>query len=161
VTALSATLLRIRRRVRNIIALLATIALSLSLAPLAFGQTNGNGKALVASNVLKLRADTPRSSAQSVSKEFVVPFAGTVRVRWQFKTDGSGAEGYLTIHSEVDSCMASTRQATYQSGICDLRVVRGGPISVSAYGGPVVSIRNVRIFYDVVDHAGVGITLLD
>jgi hypothetical protein len=146
---------------RSVVALLAATALSSSFAPLALGQTNGNGKALVASNVLKLRADTPRSTAESVSKQFVVPFAGTVRVRWQFKSDGSGSMAYLSIHSEVDSCFASTARSIYQAGMCDLRVMRGGPISVSAYGGPVVSIRNVRIFYDVVDHTGVGITLLD
>ena len=145
--------------------LAAAVLTSLS-APVAFGQTKGDGRALVASNVLKLRADTPRSGFAPLSKQFVVPFAGTARVRWQFKTDGSGPTAYLNINSEVDSCVASTTAAAYQSGVCDLRVVRGGPISVTAYGGGLpqgarVSMRNVRVFYNVVDHPGVGITLLD
>src|SRR5687768_8702930 len=93
---------------RSLATLLAAAVLSCFVAAPALGQTNSNGKALAASNVLKLRADTPRSSVEPLVKQFVVPFAGTVRVRWQFKTDDTGATVYLDVHSEVDSCAAST-----------------------------------------------------
>ena len=143
--------------------LLSAAALSSFAATLTFSQTNGTGKALVASGTLQLSADTVRSGpppGEEWTKMFFVPFAGVVRVRWQLKSDGSGHKATTTIYSATgfDHCFASTTATTYQQRVCNLHVVRGGDIVASLFSG---RIRNVRVYYDVVDHPGTGKVLLD
>lgn len=146
--------------------LLSAAVLSSFAATVAFGQTNDSGRALVASNALKLSADTERSGITTPVKKFIVPFAGIVRVRWQVKSDGSGGKVDANISSSIDNCTSSTTAATYQQGQCNLRVVAGDLIDVTAssflgMSGATAFINNVRVFYNVVNNPGTGITLAD
>jgi hypothetical protein len=146
-------------------ALLPAAVLSFFVAADASSQTNDTGKALVPSNVLRASADAERSGG-SVGYAFIVPFAGQVRIRWQFKSDGSGATARSGAGGMGHSCQPSTTAATYQQGVCDARVMAGDRLSVGAsslasYRGHVAYVRNVRIYYNVVDNLGTGTTLVD
>jgi hypothetical protein len=150
-------------------AFLSAAVLSSAAATGAFGQTNDTGRALVASNVLKLSADTERSGTFSTTvKEFIVPYAGVVRVRWQLKSDGTGI-ATATVLGTIDTCSSTNGTTAYQLGICDLRVVAGDRVLVSARGTmdpftfvtSTAFIRRVRITFNVVDATGVGATLVD
>ena len=149
--------------------LLSSIVLSSTIATAAISQTNDTGRALVASNVLRLSANTERSGFQTPAKKFIVPFRGVVRVRWQMKSDGSGQLATANIVSSIDSCTSGTVAPTYQPGACNLRVVAGDLIEVSASGTmhPTTFIfsdafiRNVRVFYNVVNNPATGVTLAD
>src|SRR6185437_12273291 len=126
--------------------------------------TSSNGMSLVASNVLKLSADTERSGGIVPAKRFLVPFAGIVRIKWQIKSDGSGQPANITAGSQLGTCSDSHPGANYKIGTCDLRVVAGDIIEVSARGTQnfmtfifsTAFMRNVRIFYNVVDSTGAG-----
>ena len=65
---------------------LSALAWSLAMASGASAQLNPTGRALVASNVLRLSADVTRSGPTTFVKEFIVPFAGLVRVKWEVKS---------------------------------------------------------------------------
>src|SRR6188508_2206209 len=69
--------------------LAASVAFVIVMTGGAVAQTEGPGRALVASNVLRLSADTLRSGFSA--KDFIVPHAGVVRVRYTFKSDGTGS----------------------------------------------------------------------
>jgi len=129
-----------------------------------------NGKALAASNVLKLSADTERSGSIFVpDKKFLVPFAGIVRVKWQLKSDGSGQPANIRVVTGIDICSASHPGPNYKAGTCDIRVVAGDIVHVQGSGTPTgvlgmystAFIRNVRLYYNVVDATGLGQTLVD
>ena len=134
----------------------------------------GPGRALIASNVLKLSADTQRSGLIA-TKEFIVPYAGVVRLRYQFKSDGGGPQTVsVTVTTAIDfnnsSCNASTSATTFQSKACDVKVVAGDRLRVNAAGlmdfnppfaQSSVFLRNVRLFWNVVDSTGTGAVLLD
>jgi hypothetical protein len=131
----------------------------------AISQTSDTGKALVPSNVLRASADAERSGG-SVAYAFIVPFAGEIRIRWEFKSDGSGATARSEAGGLAYSCEPSTTAATYQRGLCNARVMAGerllvGVGSLASYRGHIAYIRNVRIYYNVVDNPGTGATLVD
>ena len=131
----------------------------------ASGQTNDTGKTLVPSNVLRASGAAERSGG-SVGYAFIVPFAGEVRITWQFKSDGSGATARSGAGGVGHSCQPSTTAATYQQAVCDARVMAGDRLSIGAsslasYRGHIAYIRNVRIYYNVVDNPGTGATLVD
>src|SRR4051812_33614802 len=106
-----------------------TIRLSalLSAAILCGGVTNttaleGPGRALAASNVLKLSADTQRSGF-FIIKQFIVPYAGVVRLRYQFKSDGNGPQT-VTVQvtgaiefNNASNCAATTTATTFQTKV--------------------------------------------
>lgn len=130
---------------------------------------SSNGRSLVASNALKLSADTERSGAAVVAKRFLVPFPGTVRVKWQIKSDGSGQPANLSVSTQIGTCSDSHSGANYKTGACDIRVVAGDIVEVSARGTQnfttfvfsTAFMRNVRVFYNVVDSTGAGQVLND
>src|ERR1044071_7226363 len=111
---------------------------ALSFAGAGVGHAlDGPGRALIVSNVLKLSADTQRSGFFIV-KEFIVPYAGVVRMRYQFKSDGQGPQTITVgVSSSIDfnnSCGTSTSATTFQSGVCDLKVVAGDRVRFQAQG---------------------------
>ena len=74
------------------------------------------------------------------------------------------------VTSSIGSCSSVNNTATYQLGVCDLRVVAGDRIVVVGRGFFQISptpaqstafIKNVRIYYNVVDATGTGVTLAD
>jgi hypothetical protein len=153
--------------VNPITTVLAAVVLLFVTPTGAFAQTADAGRALVASDNLKLSADTPRSGAEpKVVKRFIVPYAGVVRIRWQVRSDGIH-KAYSFVTSQIDSCpIRTTTLDTFQSFACNLRVVGGDIVEVSAEGqqDPGYSnwhLRRVRLFFDVVNASGKGRTLPD
>ena len=146
----------------KILARLLSAAVLSSVAMVGISQANDTGRVLVASNTLQLSADTERSSSDDdILKKFVVPFAGTVRVRWQSKSDGSApvlvlVESALGSVTPPDICGFYTESTTYQWQACTLRVLEGDVIEVraGAASGTLISLRNVRVYYDVVNNPG-------
>jgi hypothetical protein len=150
--------------VKPVTTLFAAAVLASVIATGAFGQTANVGRALVASNALKLSADTQRSGKfPTIVKELFVPYAGVVRVTWELRSDGSHT-GFAFVISAADNCDSSTMLATFQSLTCDLRVVAGDVVKVSVGGSPdpgtfiysTAFIRNVRVHYNVVNASGLG-----
>jgi hypothetical protein len=142
----------------------AAVLSSLIVTP-AFSQMTDTGRALVPSNVLRASADAERSGGR-VGYAFIVPFAGEIRIRWEFKSDGSGATATSEAGGLAHSCEPSTTAASYQRAICNARVMAGERLfvevgSLASYRGHIAYIRNVRIYYNVVDNPGTGATLVD
>lgn len=142
----------------------------------ATAQSQGPGRALVASNDLRLSADTQRFGF-FVVKQFIVPHPGTVRLRYQFKSDGSGPQTVsVTVTTAIElandaACSATTTLTTFQTKVCDIKVVAGDRVRVEAHGladfinPPIgqstVFIRNVRLFWKVIDATSAGSVLID
>ena len=131
----------------------------------------GPGRALVASNVLKLSADTQRSAqAFGILKEFIVPYAGKIRVRWQIKSGDSGKQASLVVTSRIENCTDNTTLTTYKAGQCDIRVAAGDLVQFVLSGTPDINppfitstafVRNARVYYNVVDATGLGAVKTD
>jgi hypothetical protein len=147
--------------------LLTAAVLSCAAATAAFGADVG--RTLVASNVLKLAADTARSTGEAtLVKQFLVPYAGMVRVKWELKSDGTHT-AFASVGSQIDTCPISENTlATFQSFSCDLRVVVGDIVQISAGGQNIAPdtfstavTRRARVFFKVVNASGKGITLPD
>ena len=130
--------------------------------PLGAGGVRG---ALVVSDNIQLTMDTAATGAGPVTaKEFVVPYAGRIRVTLQLKSDGSH-EGSAHAFSEIDFCTVTTMLATFETFTCQVRVLEGDLVKVAVAGqvSPLTfaTIRRVRVFYDVVDASGLGKVLMD
>jgi hypothetical protein len=138
--------------------LLAAAIFSSIIASGAYGLTADVGRALVASNVLRLSSDAELSGSGAI-KAFIVPYAGVVRMRLQLRSDGIDT-ALAEITSRPGSCSKSTTSASYQTFTCNLRVVAGDRVQAQIFGD-AVTIRNVRVFYNVVDSSGVGKILMD
>jgi hypothetical protein len=153
--------------VNPVTTLFAAAGLSFVMATGAFAQTADVGRALVASNNLRISADITRSGTDPVLvKQFIVPYAGVVQIRWQLRSDGTHTANSF-VASQIDSCpVRSTTQDTYQTFTCNLRVAGGDLVEVSAEGEQTPgystwSVRRARLFFDVVDSSGRGRTLPD
>jgi hypothetical protein len=150
--------------------LLSAAVLSSVIATGAFGQTADIGRALVASNVLKLSADTARSGGSPTTvKELFVPYGGVVRVKWQLRSNDTDT-GMATITSATDSCNSQTTHLAFQQFTCDLHVASADIVKVQVSGQihtmPTIGfstavVRNVRIYYNVVNSTGLGKVLLN
>lgn len=88
-----------------------------------------------------------------------MPYAGTVRVKWQLKSTDGGQVATIVVNSRIESCNSTTMQTTYTSEECDIRVAAGdlllimGSVSNSSAS---VFVRNVRVYYDLIDSTGLG-----
>jgi hypothetical protein len=150
--------------VKPVTTLLSAAVLSSVIATGAFGQSADVGRALVDSNALKLSADTPRSGPSTPAKEFIVPYAGVVRVSWQFRSDSINHTTTSFAGSAIDRCDFSTTATTFQARTCDLRVAAGDKVTVQATGelNPMTFtfstafVRQARVFYNVVNASGLG-----
>lgn len=145
---------------------LAAVIFSSVIATGAFGLSADVGRALVASDVLRLSSETALSGSGAI-KAFIVPYAGVVRIKLQLKSDGSHT-AMAEITSQIDSCSKVTTSATYQTFTCNLRVVAGDRVQAQMFGEflggssfSTVSIRRARVFYNVVNSSGVGKILQD
>ena len=147
----------------------AVFAAALSSAIASNTNAQNLGKVLVVSNVLRLSADTERSGTNSSTvKQFIVPYAGTVRVRWQIKSGHIGAFANLKVAGSIASCSSGTLSQTYQGGSCTLFVVAGDLVRAFVAGEDLgggnfslAFMRNVRLYYNVVNSQGTGTVLND
>ena len=129
---------------------------------------NDTGRALAPSNILKLSADTERFGTVTALKEFIVPYAGVVRVKWQAKSDRSDLPIDVFVVSKIDICFTEVSATDYVTGQCDLRVREGDSVTVRGQGRidstptfSFASIRNVRVYYNVKNATGNGSTVVD
>jgi hypothetical protein len=151
-------------------AFVSAMCLIAAMTNIASAQSEGPGRALVASNVLRLSADTLRTG-QFITKEFIVPHAGIVRLRYQFRSDGTGTVSVSagTSIDQNNSCSASTSSTAFQAKVCDIRVVAGDRLRVSGssimdpetFLFPNVSLRFARVSWNVVNASSTGAVLAD
>jgi hypothetical protein len=149
--------------------LTAVLAAALSFAAASSAQAQNLGKVLVPSGVLRLSADTERSgTTTSTTKQFVVPYAGTVRVRWQIKSGHKFAAAHIAVAGSIAKCSGSTLSLTYDGDSCLLFVVAGDLVQVTVHGEDLGNgefalgyMRNVRLYYNVVNSPGTGSVLND
>jgi len=146
---------------------LSAAVLSSVMASSAVAQTADVGRALVVSDNLRLTMNTARTGAGPVTaKEFIVPYAGRIRVKLQVKSESAGHTAHGYVISQVDLCTSTTTSGTFESFTCDVRVVEGDLVKVVVDGElvPATSfgtVRRVHVFYDVVNASGLGKVLLD
>src|SRR5688572_21255644 len=87
--------------------------LSLGLIGTASAQSEGPGRELVPSSVIRLSADTLRSGTLSVAKVFVVPYTGRVRASWQVKSNEPDKTATVSVASLIDSCSNNSSSQTF------------------------------------------------
>jgi hypothetical protein len=149
---------------------LAALSFLVAMTSVAAAQSEGSGRALVVLNVLRLSADTERTGL-GVVKQFRIPHPGVVRLRYAFKSDGDGSVTVLVASAINDNnlCNASTTSTTFQAKVCDVKVVAGDLIRVAANGSldpftfvqTDVTLKNVRLFWNVVNATSSGSMVAD
>jgi hypothetical protein len=140
-----------------------------AIAALAFGigpvlALDGPGRALVPSTTaLQVSNDAVLVGAagEEVSRTFIPPYSGTVRVIWEVRsTDGSNVVSAAEVQ-HLSSCTKNTTGTGFLVRACNsLRVTGGMPITVSAspdQNTNRASLRNVRLYYTVRDSDGKAI----
>lgn len=152
-----------------------TIAVFVAVSTGANAQTEGPGRALIAADGRpKLSADTLQSGV-AVQKHFIVPHPGIVRLKFQYKSDGGGPQTVsVSVTTAIEEpndavCSVSTTMTTFQSHVCDVKVVAGDRVRVIAsgmfnpmpMGQSIVFIRNVRLYWNVVNATSAGSVLID
>jgi hypothetical protein len=68
------------------------------------------------------------------------------------------------VASRVENCNVPTNSTTYQTDLCDIRVSAGDLLLVMASAqnmGTTAFVRNVRVFYNIVNFDGLGAVLQD
>lgn len=119
----------------------------------------GPGRALIASNTEQI-ANNPVQTAtdgSTILVTFVPPYSGTVRVKWEFKSkDGTSVFSQADV-SHISNCGAESTGTAYTKGSCDVRVMGGMPINISAFASQTTNtayLRNVSLSYKIVDSDG-------
>jgi len=153
--------------------LAAIVGLGLNFAATsgAVAQSEGPGRALVVSNVVRLSADTQRSGMFGVTKEFIVPHQGVVRLRYQVKRNDVAGGASVQVTTAIDSgpgCIISPT-STFQTKVCDLKVSAGDRVRVVGsttmdtltFTQPTIFLRNVRLHWNVVNATSTGAVLVD
>jgi hypothetical protein len=135
-----------------------TFALGTALA------LEGPGRALVPSNTKQVSKNPAITGAagEEVSRTFVPPYSGTVRVKWEVQSGNglnvvSGAEV-----PHLSSCTRSSTGTGFQAMSCNIRVAGGMPVTVSAspdQNTNTASLRNVGLYYTVEDADGKAISI--
>jgi hypothetical protein len=158
--------------VNPVTTLFSAAVLSCLIATGASGQTaeaplSDVGRALVVSSNLRLSGDTERSSGgvPTLVKQFLVPYAGAVRLTFQLKSSNAAQDATAIVSSQIDSrCIKKTKLLAYVNFTCTIRVVAGDIVEVRVQGSFSPStgfVKNARVFYNVVDSSGLGKTLLN
>ncbi len=92
-----------------------------------------------------------------------MPYAGTVRIRWQIKSGQIATTATITVSGSIATCSDGALQRSYKTGSCDLFVVAGDLIRVSVKSDTngLAYMRKVRVYYNVVNSPGTGSVLND
>jgi hypothetical protein len=151
-------------RMKTIIAALCVLAIGTGANSGSAVALEGPGRALRASETpLQISNDPVLTGAagDSVQRSFIPPYSGTVRVRWEFRS-GDGTDVFSGVEvTHVSNCDRSTVSTAFVGKACNVRVVGGMPVTIFAapkVGTNVVELRNVRLYYRVVDSTGEAIT---
>jgi hypothetical protein len=141
-------------------ALAGLAAVVMATAPVV--ALDGPGRAVVASHTLQV-ANNPLLSAPSpehVTRSFIVPYSGTVRVTWEMRSKDGALATSIAFTEGLDLCSKSTTSTDYVTQSCDIRVAAGYPINIYAYtgeAGSAVYLRRVSLSYAVVNFDGLPI----
>jgi hypothetical protein len=139
-----------------------------AIAALAFGigpalALDGPGRELVKSTtVLQVSNDAILTGAagEEISRTFIPPYSGTVRVRWEVRSlDGSNVVSTAEV-KHLSFCPRKSTETGFILKACDIRVTGGMPITISAspdQNTNTASLRNVRLYYTVQDSDGKSI----
>jgi hypothetical protein len=123
----------------------------------------GPGRALAVSDtVLQISNDAvvTGEAGEDVIRSFIPPYSGVVRVKWELSS-GDGTRLFSSagvVHLSI--CERRAVGTAFVMKTCDIRVAAGMPITVSAWpsnGDNTASLRNVRLYYRVVDSDGLSI----
>ncbi len=124
---------------------------------------DGPGRAVVASNMVQLAVLPAQTSAagNGITKGFIVPYSGTVRLTWEIKSmDGTPVSSTVLVEHLSTCESVFTSSTTFAAQTCDIRVAGGQPVYLTALpsdGDSKVSLRYVRLRYTVVDSDGKSI----
>ena len=124
-------------------------------------------KRAVASDTFRQRADTLRSSTAPqavVIKEFFVLYAGTVRLKWQYRSaSGALVQTVAKIASEgSEFSFKVTSSTTFAPVICDVPITAGERLQIVVRpDSGAVEVRNARIFFDLIEVNKPAVSLID
>ncbi len=146
-----------RAAYRAVFTLAAVAVLSLSPQLGSALALEGPGRALAPSPTLLQAKNDPIISGEFVQRAFIPPYSGTVRVQWEVRSgDGTLVSGGAVV-DHLSRCQKDTMSTTFTSKGCNIRVAAGMPLYIFASPDSVsntASLRNVRVFYRVVDSDG-------
>jgi hypothetical protein len=138
------------------------------IVALAFGigpalALDGPGRALVPSTTnlqVSSNAVLTGAAGKEVSRTFIPPYSGTVRVQWEVRSaDGSNVVSTAEVR-HLSSCTRNATGAGFQVKACNIRVTGGMAVTISAspdQSTNTVSLRNVRLYYAVRNSNGKAI----
>jgi hypothetical protein len=148
-----------RAAYRAVFTLTAVAVLSLSPVLGSALALEGPGRALLPSQTLLQAKNDPIISAtgEHVQRTFIPPYSGTVRVQWEVRSsDGTIVFGGAGVQG-LAFCAKDTMSTTFTSKACHVRVAAGMPLYIFASPDSdtnTASLRNVRVYYRVVDSDG-------
>ncbi len=124
------------------------------------------GRALVASAAdadLQIASDPVLSGnpGSSVHRSFIPPYSGTVRIKWEVRSGDGTTPVFSNVEVvHVSACSRPSSSGAFVQKFCNLRVAGGVPITLTAVPDEntnVASVRNVRLYYRVVNSRGEAI----
>lgn len=120
---------------------------------------NGPGRALVASNTLRINTAAVITSSDdgNVQRSFIPPYSGKVRLKWEIKSSTGGTVGANAYVHAMSTCdQQATASTSFVTQTCDIQVVAGYPVVLNASSGTgyQVSLRNVQMLFSIVDSDG-------
>ena len=123
----------------------------------------GPGRALLASNAPLQISNDPVTTSQlggGLQKAFIPPYSGTVRVKWEIRSHNGSAVPSEAYVQNLSQCGHQIMTMAFVQRVCTIRVTGGMPIVINAMVTDLnnqVSMRNVRLYYQVVDSDGASI----
>jgi hypothetical protein len=139
-------------KIVGLVALIAATGPALAL--------EGPGRSVVASNILQISNNPALTSnpGSSVARGFIPPYSGTVRLKWEIKSNnGEVVTATVSVHSMSACDPQTTTSAAFVTQTCDIQVAGGFPvvINASANGGSAkVSLRKVEMLFTPLDSDG-------
>jgi hypothetical protein len=150
-------------RMKTVIAALSVLAAGTGASVGSALALEEPGRALVASDTVLQISNDPELTGEagnSVQRSFIPPYSGIVRVTWEVRSvDGTPVSSSAQV-IHVDSCQRPTGSTAFVTKVCNIRVAGGMPITITAQpstGDTVPSLRNVRLYYRVINAKGVAI----
>jgi hypothetical protein len=130
------------------IAVLLTLASGTALAQ----TTEPYGRRIAATNNVRVTSNLERITSGVVSKVFFVPYGGTLRVRWDHRSNGSHQVDSRVLLNDDPYCTVTTTAATYGTNTCLLTIPAGSTITLLLVAnGQEGAIRNAQLLFNVIE----------
>jgi hypothetical protein len=136
---------------------------ALATAPTSVAALDGPGRALVASDQVRLTVNDTLAGAPgaTIARSFIPPYSGTVRLSWQIRSkDGTEVRARVSVEHVSQCDDATTSSTTFVTQTCDIRVAGGMPVTLAAMpfdGTNVVSLHGLQLRYTIMDSNGKAI----